>query len=309
MISNAIINYGRSANLSKILKEIANINYKAICIRYNEYHDFIFSLEQLQDIQLSIINAVDIDINLSVNDINKFMVVPEQILNRLRLIRLFGTSHIEKINLDNSIKNIFVKTINNRLSFSNFSYRVYENEMIISIPMFTESQKHNTYFNRKLSIDENGYIKNSPESEWNYGHIDEISLSDAINDMGTDKDFFKKYAHYKRAKKEGKEYELDFEKSKPAFNALYFIYKELIDVCKECEFRHMCVDAAVPLQREDNSWYRSVECNYNPYICKWEGEDGYLNLAACGVKCDIDGFEIDHEKIAVINQELWGEDE
>jgi hypothetical protein len=29
---------------------------------------------------------------------------------------------------------------------------------------------------------------------------------------------------------------------------LWFIYKDLIDVCKDCEYRHMCVDSRLPNQ-------------------------------------------------------------
>jgi SPASM domain peptide maturase of grasp-with-spasm system len=187
------------------------------------------------------------------------------------------------------------------------SNRVSKDNFIANIPLFTESQLHNTYFNRKLSIDAEGSIKNSPELPWHYGNVSDTKLEEAIKDEGTDTDFFKKYALYLKAQNEGKEYALDFEKTRPAFNALYFIHKEMIDVCKECEFRHMCVDACVPVQRADNTWYRSQECNYNPYICKWEGEEGYQKLAETGVVCNNDGFSINHEKVAAINEVLWAE--
>ena len=85
--------------------------------------------------------------------------------------------------------------------------------------------------------------------------------------------------------------------------------KDETDVCKDCEFRHMCVDNRLPYERSPNEWYHKIECNYNPYIAKWEGEEGYRTLAECGVISNEEGFSIDHEKIAEINEELWGEDD
>lgn len=144
-----------------------------------------------------------------------------------------------------------------------------------NILVFSESQKHNTYYNRKISIDANGYIKNSSEHEISFGNISDTPLSEAIETDG-----FKKY---------------------------WFVHKEVIDVCKDCEFRHMCVDSAIPIKRANNSWYRSSECNYNPYISKWKHEEGYKTLKECGIEVNKQEFKIDYEKIANINAEVWAE--
>ena len=138
--------------------------------------------------------------------------------------------------------------------------------------LFSESQLHHTYFNRKLYIGPTGEIKNAPETEQVFGYIQDIT-----------------------------EDELKEIISSPHFQKYWFVHKGLIDVCKECEFRHMCVDNRVPIERKSNEWYNSLECNYNPYIGKWEGEEGYLSLADCGVISNEIGFIIDHEKVRKIN--------
>lgn len=89
---------------------------------------------------------------------------------------------------------------------------------------------------------------------------------------------------------------------------LWNVHKELVDVCKDCEFRHMCVDNRLPYQRKDGSWYHKTECNYTPYICKWKDEKGYHTLEECGVISNEQGFSINHEKIASINELLWEEE-
>lgn len=80
-----------------------------------------------------------------------------------------------------------------------------------------------------------------------------------------------------------------------------------VDICKDCEHKLICHDNRFPLCRNDNNWYHEIECNYNPYIAKWKGEDGYHNLEECGVVSNENGFSIDHDQIARINKELWGE--
>jgi SPASM domain peptide maturase of grasp-with-spasm system len=187
-----------------------------------------------------------------------------------RVLNIHVTDNITKLNNEKLIKFDKHKT---NFYYNNISIDYFN----INIQLFTESQLHNTYFNRKVCIDAEGNIKNSPEHEHSFGNIKDTTIEEAIE--------------------------------KPGFKDLWFIHKEMIDVCKDCEFRHMCVDACIPLQRADGSWYRSQECNYNPYICKWDDEEGYQNLASCGVVCNADGYSIDHEKIASINQVLWEEDE
>ena len=146
--------------------------------------------------------------------------------------------------------------------------------------LFSESQAHHTYFNRKLYIGPNGEIKNAPECPETFGYIQDLESPE----------------------------ELKAIVQTPEFQKYWFVHKEITDVCKDCEFRHMCVDNRLPFQRAENEWYHQTECNYNPYIAKWQGEEGYRTLAECGVISNENGFSIDHEKIAEINKELWGED-
>ena len=71
----------------------------------------------------------------------------------------------------------------------------------------------------------------------------------------------------------------------------------------------MCVDNRLPYKRKENEWFHKIECKYNPYIAKWEGEEGYQTLEECGVLSNEKGFSIDHEKIAKINAVLWDEED
>ena len=63
----------------------------------------------------------------------------------------------------------------------------------------------------------------------------------------------------------------------------------------------------MPKKRHENEYFNEIECNYNPYIAKWNKEDGYKTLAECGISSNKDGFIINRKKINAINKELWND--
>jgi len=160
-----------------------------------------------------------------------------------------------------------------------YSTQKTELEIKPSLTLFSESLLHNVYFNRKLFIGPNGEIKNAPECEDSFGCIQDLNSAEQLKEI----------IHT------------------PEFQKYWFVHKEILDVCKDCEFRHMCVDNRLPYKRSEKEWYHKIECNYNPYIAKWESEKGYKTLEECGVISNENGFTIDHDKIAKINAELWSE--
>ena len=146
---------------------------------------------------------------------------------------------------------------------------------------FFESQNHHTYFNRKLFLSKAGEIKNAIEYDESFGNLSEINNIEEFIDI-INLSNFQKY---------------------------WFIEKNTTDVCKDCEFKNICVDNRLPIQRDDNQWYHFKECIYNPYIAKWKDDEGYQTLEQCGVISNEKGFSIDYEKIVKINALLWDEEE
>ena len=180
------------------------------------------------------------------------------------------------------IKNHFLGV--QQIFTSKKNYEITHNKSLeffnVNILLFTESQKHNTYFNRKLYIGVNGEIKNAPLTTEVFGNINILKKADDILKIIDSHEF----QHY------------------------WYVHKGLIDVCKQCEFRHMCVDNRIPVKRNEKEWYMENECNYNPYIAKWKGEDGFKTLTDCGIKSDENGFKMNRKKLNAINRELWGDD-
>ncbi len=159
-----------------------------------------------------------------------------------------------------------------------FSYEicgeVHPLHFINNLPFFTESQHHNTCLNRKICIDANGNIKNCPAMAKSFGNIKDTTLEEAIN--------------------------------KPGFKDLWYICKDQIDVCKDCEFRYMCTDCRCFIKDPGNIYSQPAKCTYNPYICLWEGQEGYVPVEECGIYSRETGFVPDKKRIAELN--IWGEE-
>lgn len=149
-------------------------------------------------------------------------------------------------------------------------------QFILNLPFFTEAQCHNTCLNRKVCIDANGDIKNCPAMAKSYGNIKDTTLEEAIN--------------------------------KPGFKDLWFINKDKIDVCKDCEFRYMCTDCRAFIKDPENIYSQPAKCTYNPYICLWEGQEGYVPVEECGTYSRETGFVPDKKKIKALNKKIWGEE-
>jgi len=108
----------------------------------------------------------------------------------------------------------------------------------ISLDTFTEAQKHNSCLNRKISIDINGDIKNCPTFERNYGNVRQTSLQSVV--------------------------------SQREFKALWDVNRDLIEICKDCEFRYICTDCRAFSVNAGTPYSKPVKCNYNPYTAVWE---------------------------------------
>lgn len=262
-----------------VLMFIEKIHCKSISIKFisNTLFQDILSILEAK-LSKSVVNSIDLQFDLDDNVIHNLTSLSEQIKNRLRLIRMYGSNSPDTLMKSDISKYVIIENYKDKLMDRNSNY-IVKNNMIINIPMFTESQFHNTYYNRKLFIGSDGSIKNASECSDNFGNLKSIITIDDI-----------------------------FTKVNSAeFQRLWFIHKELIDTCKACEYRHMCVDNCLPIEREAGSWYRSAECNYNPYVCKWDDEDGYLSLRDSGVTCDSNGLFINNEILTTINSKLWDE--
>ncbi|MFY8188675.1 MAG: grasp-with-spasm system SPASM domain peptide maturase [Flavobacterium sp.] len=110
-----------------------------------------------------------------------------------------------------------------------------------NINLFSESQHHNTCLNRKISIDKYGYIRNCPSMPQHFGNIKDTTLEEALEH--------------------------------PDFKKYWNVNKDMIAVCKDCEFRHICTDCRAYTERThfegDLDLSKPLKCGYNPYTNEW----------------------------------------
>lgn len=261
-ITNATILFSNSISLIKIFKKLVDLG----CYHFVVYIESLSSLELFYEIN-SFLNSVPVkSISVRINHHSFQIIELSKILENSIVIEsviIYNTSN--EINSGKVFLKKGTMDLKKRRPESVSSFRC-------NINLYTESISFNTYFNRKVHVTKLGEIKNSKETKVSFGNIfdSKIKLKKII--------------------------------SKAEFQKYWLVHKEICDVCKDCEFRHMCVDNRIPHQRKDGSWYHKEECYYNPYINKWQGEDGYKSLEECGIKSDITGFSIDYKKIEKINR-------
>ncbi|MEI6764663.1 MAG: grasp-with-spasm system SPASM domain peptide maturase [Bacteroidota bacterium] len=242
-ITNAVIDIKDDFYINKkIIDELSVLNSHTLQIRC--FHDF--NMKMIERI-LNMVNST------SIFNIQIFITENTQI-SKPEIDRLLSRNpRIEKLIVFNS------KRKNNKSpAFRNFCHfvetaltpndcgKISPAYFITSISLFTESQHHNTCLNRKVCIDINGDIKNCPAMSRSFGNIRDTSIAQAI--------------------------------AKPGFKDLWNIRKDDIEVCRDCEFRYMCTDCRTFIKDEKNIYSQPSKCTYNPYIAKWQGEEGYISI-------------------------------
>lgn len=116
-------------------------------------------------------------------------------------------------------------------------------------PHFIESRRHNTCLNRKIAVDKAGYIRNCPSMPQHYGHVSATTLQEALNN--------------------------------PAFTQHWHTHKDMVQTCRDCEFRHVCTDCRAYLEDPHDGCSKPLKCGYDPYTATWTSwADNPLKQAA-----------------------------
>ena len=102
---------------------------------------------------------------------------------------------------------------------------------------YMEGVLRNKCLNKKISIDTKGNIKNCPSMKHIYGNIKHSSLIDVCKNK--------------------------------SFRSYWYLNKEKIKICKDCEYRNVCNDCRAFIK---NKYEKPLKCNYNPYNLSWDNE-------------------------------------
>jgi SPASM domain peptide maturase of grasp-with-spasm system len=242
LISNAILEISiiDVDNIKKIMLELNSVFCSAIEIRFQNkisYDDLSIAIKTFEDNNNFIqeINRIIIYNDYSIQELSSLF----EINKRLTVIIVADAPENRYINnsfLGNSQIIYTTKKAYLPTCCGNFSPDLF----VTNISFFAESQKHNTCLNKKVAIDVNGQIKNCPSMARNYGSIYTKKLTDIIKDS--------------------------------TFTSLWNINKDQIETCKDCEFRHICMDCRAYLESPNDIHSKPLKCGYNPYTNEWEEE-------------------------------------
>ncbi len=233
-ISNAIVEYSEKLNLKKIIDELTELNCESVELRFYENIDLIKLSTILNLFQYSTLRSVYILIEFKEELTKKDLLQLRLEHSRLKKI-IIHSSKRDKIYSDLDYNFTFTKQI---IKNNNCCGFISEYDFTNVVKTYTEFTKFNSCLNRKISIDENGNIKNCPSMKNIFGNIKNNNLKEIIKN----KDFTKQWN----------------------------ITKDKINTCQDCEFRYICTDCRAFVENPEDNLSKPLKCGYDPYTNKWE---------------------------------------
>ncbi len=229
-ILSSIINYSISSpyKLEIVIKQLINFGCQIIQLRVFDKIDLEKLKEDLFLIKKSRIKILELylaDFNYNITDLISITKSDRRIV---LVIHSSNEIDIKDEKLDNE-KIYFTE---NKLMPK--SKEIIDERLFISnIQFYMESLSHNVGLNRKVCIDLDGSIKNFVNHSKTYGNITKMSLEEVIN--------------------------------LESFKWHWFICNDMIEKCKDCQFRYMCLSNS-EIEYKDSKYYKVDTCNFDPYI-------------------------------------------
>ena len=182
-------------------------------------------------------------------DINLYIDYNKNDLDLNKLEDVFLNKRISNVCLYNSKLNS--KLIENKYSQKFYLYNgainphecgvVSKEYFSVNQSTYFESISFNSCLNKKISIDKEGNVKNCPSMPQSFGNIKDTTLEEALNH--------------------------------PDFKKYWNVTKDMIEFCKDCEFRHICTDCRAYTERSnfegEIDLSKPLKCGYNPYTNDW----------------------------------------
>lgn len=263
-----IIENELSFKFSFIVEFIEKMSVKTLTILVTLNH-FLKLEEYLECLKGSTLCNIEIliksELNYNVSEFNKLFYINHS----LRLICFFNSDKNETVYSDFPGRRFFFTSQNVNMKNIDFIDNSYFH---VNMKNYMESHSKNLFYNKKIILDSNGKLYADLSKERIISDLSEINY-DMIGDLFS--------------------------------NNIWNISKNNIEVCKDCEHRYMCLDPRYPVQISRKKYYFNTECNYNPYIAKWQGEDGYLSLKDSGIQISKDGTAINNKLLNKINSNLY----
>lgn len=257
-------------NLIKLMKELDDLGCKHLVFRFVSFYDLDHFQQTIETFEKLGFYSVEIWINMQNNKIQnqKFFHI---LLKNPKITSLKLWEYPYPIKKTNRFK---IESFNNSWN-DNFSKLTPFKNFQVNITHFMESHFYNSFYNKKIFINEMGEISNTIKGK-NFGNINSNKIINLLSEE---------------------------------FCEIWNSKKDNTYICCDCEFRYMCNDKRIPKKEQNNKWSNEISCVYNPYICKSDGQEGYVPVEECGTYSIETGFVPNVEKINELNKLIWGEDE
>lgn len=235
LISNAIIDIDNTSkhNYRKIFEELFQVRCKFLEIRiYTEFNIDLLS-EIVSNSKFTTLRNVDLFLKYE-HDLS-----PQRIFSNLTSKNtIIGNCYVHSSPIDKNFESYEFHNIyflKQKLDSAECCGNISFKQFLVNIEMFTESQSFNTCLNRKIAIDVEGNIKNCPSMKKSFGNHENTSILEIATRN-------------------------DFQQS-------WNLKKDLLNICSECEYRHICTDCRAFVKNDKD---KPAKCNYNPKTMIWE---------------------------------------
>lgn len=238
-ISNAIIDINKNSDH----------NYKNIIDELFSLHCYYYELrfyDKMSNIEIKkILDSFNTGLCKSIN----LIIAATNEINSKFLKFLFDNYPIAQMHLHsfltNDKKNIRDKLKNYPITISEVQLYGHQccgninlRNFNTNVQLFNESNQFNSCLNRKIGISSCGKIKNCPSMNQIYGRVGKQKIKDIIHSA--------------------------------EFQKIWNISKDKINVCKDCEYRYICIDCRAFIDDPSDPYSKPLKCGYNPYTNKWE---------------------------------------
>ncbi|GAA4155084.1 hypothetical protein GCM10022217_12860 [Chryseobacterium ginsenosidimutans] len=244
-INNAILEFYSPKSYDKYSTRIQKLDDLG-CKFYEFRIHFCLEKEMLENIFSTIqFNSLK---SINILSLNSPEIRDEHYLDILRefpfikSICVFNSPADENVKNEDMMKDQRLYYLKENLDNKNCGKISLSNLFIRGTDQIVENISHNSCLHKKISIDNDGNIKNCPSMQQFYGNIDKENLLQVV--------------------------------SNKSFRKLWDLTKDKISVCKDCEFRYLCTDCRAYTDRdqfneEGIDLSKPLKCGYNPYTGEW----------------------------------------
>ncbi len=231
-ITNVIIDYRDKVHpIKKIIDELESLG--SVHIEFRFFSDVL--LDELIVINEAVaeyrVNSISLLVPHSLK-INVEQLVKEN--KRIKHVEIYGSEESSA----GMIEQALVVRSEDMITSNKCCGAILKKNFNLNLAFFNESKNYNNCLNKKVSIDENGEIKNCPSFSDSFGNIEDKLLSDVIETE--------------------------------TFRSVWAIDKSQIDTCQTCEFRYMCMDCRAYRETPEDVYSKPLKCGYDPNTGEWK---------------------------------------